>query len=135
MSTLADLSLSVKITCRVGARAPLEQQQDWQKEISGRRNTEGYSCTLTYKKRRMTVDFWQGSAHRDEPTAKDVLECLLSDASVEDYNGFEDWASDMGFDEDSRKAEKIYRDVLTQTEKLKKLLGDDYDDFMSAERD
>lgn len=47
------------------------------------------------------------------PKAADVLYCLLSDATGADIS-FEEWAGDLGYDPDSRKAESVYnacRDV------------------------
>jgi hypothetical protein len=59
-----------------------------------------------------------------EPTAADVFYSLVLDAGVLDYSGFEDWALEFGYDKDSRKAEKIYRDCLDTALKLKNGLGD-----------
>lgn len=62
---------------------------------------------------------------------EDVLECLLSDAAgVEAADGFEFWCADLGFDEDSRKVERIYRQSVGQTEKLRRFLGGDYNDYL-----
>ena len=65
----------------------------------------------------------------DEPTAEDVMECLLSDAQAEN-DDFEGWASDLGYDTDSRQAEKTYKACVDIAHRLRKLLGDDYDQFM-----
>jgi hypothetical protein len=58
------------------------------------------------------------------PSVVDVLSSLLMDGDVLDYAGFEDWASNFGYDEDSRKAEKIYRDCIETALKLKAALSD-----------
>src|SRR5271165_6455916 len=54
---------------------------------------------------RMTTYFSMGRGHHGaEPEAGGVLECLASDsASVTE--SFEEWARDMGYSTDSRKAE------------------------------
>lgn len=45
----------------------------------------------------------------NHPTLADVVNCIVSDAqAVADGQSFEDFAADMGWDEDSRKAEKCY---------------------------
>ena len=99
-------------------------------------NSNPWDVTLRYQRRQMTVPFYTGSALTEDPTAYDVLYCLLSDADVENYGSdFESWASDLGYDPDSRKAEKIYNQCVAQTKKLHKLLGDDFDLFFEAERD
>ncbi len=41
------------------------------------------------------------------PDVADVVHCLLTDASGTDER-FEDWAAELGFDPDSRKAERMY---------------------------
>ncbi len=51
----------------------------------------------------------QGSAIKTNPELHDVLASLLMDAGTL-YEGqtFEDWAAELGYNEDSRKAERIY---------------------------
>ena len=67
-----------------------------------------------------------GAAHKSPPTLPDVLDNLASDASGYDAaRGFEDWASEYGYDTDSRKAERVYRAVEAQATKLRAFLGDD----------
>lgn len=85
------------------------------------------------KARRMTVPFSMGMAHHGEPDPIDVLDCLVSDASGA-YQDFETWASDLGFDPDSRKAERTYRTVVRQTKRLRAFLGPEYDRAMECER-
>lgn len=58
------------------------------------------------------------------PKAEDVLDCIASDAAgFINARGFEDWASEYGYDTDSRKAEATYRAVEAETIALRKLLG------------
>lgn len=85
-----------------------------------------FRCTLRkYKNRRMVVYFSQGSAISGEPTPATVLDCLASDAAgYENSRSFEDWCGEYGYDTDSRKAERTYKEVKTQTEKLRRFLGD-----------
>jgi hypothetical protein len=58
------------------------------------------------------------------PSVADVLYCLASDYSVIDVGGFESWASEFGYDTDSRKAEGIYRACLEQALALRGAFGD-----------
>ncbi len=81
--------------------------------------TAHYRCTLRSKGKRLTVYFSQGPAICKEPTAEDVLDCLASDAAgFANARGFEDWCAEYGYDEDSRKAAKIYRTIEKQAAKL-----------------
>jgi len=61
--------------------------------------------------------------HVVKPKHSDILYCLAMDADVENQGSFEEWASNYGYDEDSRKAEKIYRACKEQTDDLKRVLG------------
>lgn len=68
------------------------------------------------------------------PTAHDVLGCLCSDATMVSHGqSFEDFASNLGLDTDSRKAEASYRECQAIALKLRGFLGDAYDRVMSAE--
>lgn len=88
---------------------------------------EGDHWKVVIKKngRRMTSYYSMGYGHKGrEPKLKEVLDCFASDASsVENLRSLEEWARDLGYDEDSRKAEKIYKTIGKQAERLKTLLG------------
>lgn len=71
-----------------------------------------------------------------KPGAVNVLACLAMDSHVLDAGGFESWASDYGYDTDSRAAEKIYRECLEQALKFRAGLGDSaLDELRDATRD
>ena len=77
-------------------------------------------------RRTLTTYFSMGPAHCKEPTTEDLLDCLASDAcTIENAPTFEEFARDLGYDEDSRKAERIFKVCQKQTEKLRQFLGDD----------
>lgn len=93
------------------------------------RGSTHYRCKLQRrvdgKRRQLTTYFSMGPALCEDPDAASVLYCLASDSScVENCNDFEDFASDLGYDPDSRKAEKIYKACVRQSKKLKQFLGD-----------
>ena len=56
------------------------------------------------------------------PKLVDILCSLVMDASVLDYDCFEDWASEFGYDADSRQAEQIYKDCMAIALKLRHLV-------------
>lgn len=58
------------------------------------------------------------------PDAVDVIYSLSMDSSVLDYAGFEDWASEYGYDADSRSAESAYRACLDIALKLRAAIGE-----------
>lgn len=59
------------------------------------------------------------------PDIKDVLYCLVADSSAYEYASFEEWAGDMGYDTDSRKAETIYNECNAIAVRIVKGLGHD----------
>jgi hypothetical protein len=70
--------------------------------------------------------FGGGFSGRDaiKPDPCDVLHSLARDSDVIDAGGFEEWARDLGYDTDSRKAESIYRACLEIALKLRAGLGE-----------
>ena len=85
-----------------------------------------WACTLEHNGHKMETYFSQGMAHDDAPTVEDLLGCLASDACAsENSPTFEGFAADMGYDDDSRQAERTYNLIEQQTESLKALLGVD----------
>ena len=77
---------------------------------------------------RESVDLAEYRKSCTEPTPPDcasVLDCLASDAASYDQSrDFDEWASDFGYDTDSRKAEKTYRVCGEQSKELRHFLGD-----------
>lgn len=60
------------------------------------------------------------------PTVEDVLDSLSHDSSSYDNSrSFEEWASDLGYDPDSRKAYATYQTLAEQAKLLRHFLGDD----------
>lgn len=53
----------------------------------------------------------QGSGIKNYPRAKDILSCIFDDALSGLIPSFEDFCSEFGLDDDSRKAEKMYREL------------------------
>lgn len=106
----------VRISCE-----PAEPPQDngWEPGASH------WKVTLRCKGRRLTTEFHQGSAHTESPTAADVLSCLVSDAASVEYEGsFEGWAESLGYDPDSRKAERVYEACQRIREDVQALFPD-----------
>lgn len=59
------------------------------------------------------------------PTLTDVVYSVLADSEAIDFGTFDDWASEFGYDTDSRKAEAIYKACVDTGLKLRRILGDD----------
>jgi hypothetical protein len=134
MATLQELIDKYRITIEVKEGAPAEE---------GFEGAVGYIVTLRRglghsaedpendiapvwaSRDGMTLAFYMGPALGREPTAYDVLSCLLLDAaSYDNARDFETWAEEYGYDPDSRKAERIYEKVGEQRDALIDFLSD-----------
>ena len=73
----------------------------------------------------MSFEYHTGSAIEGPPKLADLLYCLAMDASAKEEECFEDWAENLGYDTDSRKAEKTYQACLKNADDLCYLLGND----------
>lgn len=126
--SLKQLAQNVRLTSEYGAaKLPYEKRDEWQK------SAHDYRCTLRYQGRQYSFDYWMGQAHKDEPSVEMVLDSLLSDASAGDQD-FEEFCSEFGYDEDSREAERTWKACQKSGEGVKRLLGDDYETFLYADR-
>lgn len=82
-----------------------------------------WKCRLRHGGRQLTVYFSKGYGLHGEPTAKEVVTCLGQDAAGLENNPFmEDWLREYGYDEDSARHEKTFRQVERQTEGLKRIM-------------
>jgi hypothetical protein len=91
----------------------------------------GWTVAVKYGRRKFTTPFFTGSL-RGDPAASEVLQCLQSDTYNLD-DGFVNWAEDYGFDPDSRKAEATYKQCVKQRDGLRRLFGDDFDEFIALD--
>ncbi|OQM74933.1 hypothetical protein [Manganibacter manganicus] len=66
---------------------------------------------------------FSGSKPIPAPSIGDVMQSLVRDCDVFDYGSFENWASDFGYETDSRAAEAIYRACVEIAMKLRAGLG------------
>ena len=76
-----------------------DNNNDWGK------GSKHFKCDICYNGRNIEIYYSQGSRVKDDPTIEDLLDCIIVD-STDNYSSFEEWASEFGYDEDSRKAEK-----------------------------
>ena len=112
-------------------RRPDAVAGEWTDGWSGGRHADGvvrYHWRVVFRQSRhtrslMTVYYTTGEL-AGEPTVADVLECIASDAlSVDSYtDGFEDWATEYGYNTDSRRAERTYNACKRNARKLNKFL-------------
>jgi len=73
----------------------------------------------------ITTPFFRSTDQNGEPTAAEVLSCLLSDADVDLHGSFEDWAAGVGCDPACPKTQRTYLVCLVTALRLRAFLGDD----------
>lgn len=61
--------------------------------------------------------------NQPQPKLEDVLYCLISNADVLQYRGFQEWAECFGYGTDSIKANEIYQACLKITLEMKQLFN------------
>ena len=88
--------------------------------------------TVDGSKRQMTVPFSMGPALLEDPDLASVLNCLASDASlVEQCADYVEFVEEMGYEvHQVRQAEKTFKACVQQTNKLRNLLGDAFEDLL-----
>ena len=93
-----------------------------------------YTLRVYYGDRYMDTPWKQGLGITDDPDIESVLESLASDAAgYVNAQDFEDWASEYGYDTDSRKAFALYEEVGRQTDNLRGMLAEDFDAIVFPE--
>ena len=91
-----------------------------------------YKVKLKNGSKSMSLYFSQGLGITHEPDAPSVLNCLRSDAICDDLS-FDDFCDRFGYDSDLIRANKIYKACLKNTAKLKRFLGNKFDDLLNCE--
>jgi hypothetical protein len=70
----------------------------------------------------------RGVISQKTPKAAEVLECIKRDLDCE-YNSYEEFCYNLGYEEDSRESEDIYKYLKKQSKDLKGFLGTAIDEF------
>lgn len=103
--------------------------------------TAGCGHCPSYKPGPLSVDEWEtvkyecrsgrrygrygphGATRAIDPNFSDVLSAIARDADAITYANFEDWAEAHGMDDDSRKAESMYKECLAIGLALQSTIG------------
>lgn len=99
---------------------------------NGHRDSRHYRVTLSCDGRRMVIYYSMGPAHTEGPTLPGVLDCLVSDARS-GAESFEDFCSELGFDEDSRTAERTWKACARTDDALRRVFGDERVELLTYE--
>lgn len=106
----------IQFSCEWAAERPDRLMSD---------NMDHWRCVLKANGKTYTFYYSQGYGyHHAEPVLASVLESLANDYDPNDMT-FEEFCSNYGYDEDSRKAEKVYRALRKETQALDRLFGEE----------
>lgn len=101
----------------------------------GLHNKYDVSVTNSDTDNRTSFDYYDSTHNYNnaitEVKGEDLLqafECFISDAIAGDES-FEDFCDNMGYDPDSRSAEKIWKECIKSRDKAKNVIDDDLYDF------
>ncbi len=129
MSELDRLCERLKIRADVKYGNGSPRDPEWQKSDPG---AHPWTVTLRFGRRRITVPFWTGSMLTKEPTAADVLSCIVRDAEAGEQD-FADFCADFGYDQDSRRAERTWKTCRSMAPRVRRFLGEHFEDVAQAE--
>lgn len=110
--------LGVTYSCVAKAKRNDGLRDDWD-------NAHHWAYTLQRGDAIIEGMFSKGYAIQGDPTREEVMECLLIDTDHLDLGDFEEWADWLGFDPDSRRAERIYHACLQMQEDLQAMFSDE----------
>ena len=81
------------------------------------------NCKITFKNQTYRFNYWMGSAHTKTPSKRDVLYSFVMD-DVSGMN-FEDFCSEFGYDNNSKKALRIFEACKEQTKNFYRLFNEE----------
>lgn len=131
MKTIINFTTESGQTVQVTVRAIFNGiVNDWAGK--GSRNNE-YLVTIktdlgraSFKYKTSQADYAAGKQDLTHADLQNALYCFLSDACAGD-DTFENFCSEMGYDTDSRSAEKMHKECVKQGVKAKKVFEDIYE--------
>lgn len=93
-----------------------------------------YEIVIKFKRRKARFKYFIGIGLNRDPEIEMCLNTIQLDCQSINYDSFEDWCYEIGYDPDSRKAYESYKECLANTKKMKKLLGETlFEQFMTCE--
>lgn len=92
------------------------RKTDCNPDMENSADMDHYRVTLRYGRKRMTLTYSKGRGHNGTPpTLAEVLDCMeMGHSLVENCPTFHDFCNELGYDEDSRRAERNYRNLQRQ---------------------
>lgn len=103
--------------------------ENWNNHVISVRNNDNKKATR--------FEFWESIQEREIKNERQLLwafECFLGDVISGDYD-FNEFCNEFGYDNDSRKAYKIYKACVRAKEKFSRIYNDDIYDFSNELRE
>lgn len=101
--------------------------------------TSVWTCRLRFEDRKAKFEYRMGALLTEAPTVHDVLDSLLGECvSYEAAWDFDSWCNEFGIDTevaDMAAERRTYKAVGKNRDKVKTLLGDQYEAFIEAKRE
>ena len=88
------------------------------------RGSSHWLVTIKRGEESFSLQYSMGPAHKGTPDHHDILNCVLSDISYVDRD-FEDFCNDLGYDPDSKTADKIYSACREQAAQMHDMFSSD----------
>ena len=89
--------------------------------------------------RTLQIGYMTGIGRLGHPDATDMLASAFSDASSVEFDNFEGWARDMGYDREEyetwKRAERIYRACERMSNRLESFFGSSRQEWAEALQD
>ncbi len=119
------LNLVIVEAIHQGVHLESEEKTQWEHDR--------WRVTLRLGRRRLTTTFRMGMAHGGKaPDAAGVVYSLLIDARAGELS-FEDFCGELGYDQDSRRAEQIWKACNRVAPRVRCLLGEHFEMLEGAE--
>lgn len=88
-----------------------------------------YSVTFRRGPRTLTTQYSMGIGRTDLPDARDVMASMFEDAQSVEWEPFETWAQDYGYEIEDTSARTIYNKCEAMGEKLRTFFGSSHDQW------
>lgn len=97
---------------------------DYHKELMKRAIADEWEVGVAMKVLHHSQRPYDATNKKILPKDADIIYSIVLDASAIDSGSFEEWASEFGYDTDSRAAEAVYKACLDTALKLRAIIGD-----------
>jgi hypothetical protein len=110
-----------------GAGITASIREDWNDDAPDwGHDKRHFRVRVRYQGRSMSVWYYQGLGNAREPRPVDILECLISDSSM-DYSSLDDFISEMGLEiksvSDFRTYERQFKQLNRQNKSFTRVIG------------